>query len=164
MSLIASQDSFIKIIDNALPAPIIERIFYTITGLPFYYGEADSLNKPPVGLVCELAADHWIVQSISQVVSDHVNKLQLYRSYVNIFTPGENPFFHTDRDNGLSVLYYPNLSYDINQGGETSFYTDDKITGIIPQPGRIVIFPANVLHRANSFRNQHRFSIALKYI
>ena len=160
----ASPESFIKVIDNALPFATVESIFHTIIRLPFYYGERDSADKPPTGLSSNLNLDHWVVKTIEQTALEEISSLRLYRSYVNIFVPGEKLFFHTDHDQGLTVLFYPNLEYDIEQGGETSFLIDGKITGIIPKPGRVVIFSANLIHKANSFRDQHRFSIALKYI
>ena len=40
---------------------------------------------------------------------------------------------------------------------------DDEIVGILPLPNRMVYFPAKIMHRATSFRDRHRFTLALKY-
>ena len=82
--------------------------------------------------------------------------------YINCFVPGENPYYHIDGE-GLTFLYYPNLDWDVQQGGETQFYIDENIYGIIPKPNRMVVFDGMILHRATSFRNQHRFTVAIKY-
>ena len=83
--------------------------------------------------------------------------------YVNCFAPNENPYFHTDGDNGLTFLYYPNMDWDLQEGGETQFYINDDIYGITPIPNRMVVFDANIQHRATTFRNQYRFTLAIKY-
>ena len=153
----------LNVIDDALALNVIEEIYYRVIKLPYYYGERDSKDLPPTGLVSKLDGDDWIVKTIDQKVREYTGNLQLYRSYVNIFSPGEIPYYHTDNIRGVTVLYYVNLNYHINQGGETSFLINDNITGILPYPGRITIFSANVLHRANSYRDHHRFTIALKY-
>jgi len=50
----------------------------------------------------------------------------------------------------------------LDEGGETQFY-QEEIKGIRPVAGRIVIFDSNILHKATSFRNQIRYTVALKY-
>ena len=153
----------LNVIDDALALNVVEEIYYSVIKLPYYYGETDGKIFPPTGLISILDSDNWIVNTIDQQVKEYTSNLQLYRSYVNIFSPGEIPYYHIDNNRGFTVLYYANLSYNINQGGETSFLINNNITGILPYPGRITIFSANVLHRANSYRDHHRFTIALKY-
>jgi hypothetical protein len=48
-------------------------------------------------------------------------------------------------------------------GGETQFVIDDEIKGVFPIPNRMVMFNANILHRATTFRSRHRFTLAIKY-
>jgi Rps23 Pro-64 3,4-dihydroxylase Tpa1-like proline 4-hydroxylase len=60
-------------------------------------------------------------------------------------------------------LYYVNEHWDLDEGGETQFYVDNLIYGIPPIPNRMIIFDGSLMHRATSFKNYHRFSIALKY-
>ena len=86
-----------------------------------------------------------------------------YRMYVNLFTPGEQPFWHRDGKTGLTFLYYPNLVWEPNFLGETQFMIEGEIRGIVPKPNRLVGFDANLLHRATTFRKDHRFTIAIKF-
>jgi len=84
--------------------------------------------------------------------------------YVNCFVPCERPYFHTDGDEGVTFLYYPNMKWDKDDGGETQFLMNDDLYGVLPIPNRMVVFSANLLHRATTFRNDHRFTVAIKYI
>ena len=40
---------------------------------------------------------------------------------------------------------------------------NDKVIGIPPHPNRAICFDASILHRASSFREGHRFTLAVKY-
>jgi hypothetical protein len=51
----------------------------------------------------------------------------------------------------------------VQEGGETQFIVDNEIYGVTPVPNRMVYFDASILHRATSFRNRHRFTVAIKY-
>ena len=55
------------------------------------------------------------------------------------------------------------MNWDLQEGGETQFYINDDIYGITPVPNRIVIFSANIKHKATTFRNNYRFTVAIKY-
>ena len=156
-------DHFLKVIDNLFDRSVIIDTHKYVCKLPYYYGETDNLNDLPTGMVCNLNQDDWLISLIGNKIQDYIGRLTLYRSYVNIFAPSENPHYHKDGDSGLTVLYYPNSVFNLDQGGETSFIINDSVTGVLPIPGRVVIFSANIVHRANSFRDVHRFSVALKY-
>ena len=82
--------------------------------------------------------------------------------YVNCFAPSETPYFHTD-GKGITFLYYPNLEWNLQDGGETQFYVDGNILGVPPLPNRLVMFDGEIVHRATSFRDRYRFTVAIKY-
>ena len=52
---------------------------------------------------------------------------------------------------------------ELNEGGETQFLISNEIKGILPIPNRMVIFNGLIYHKATSFRNQHRYTIAIKF-
>ena len=66
-------------------------------------------------------------------------------------------------EEGITFLYYPNWEWELQEGGETQFYIDGNILGVPPVPNRLVVFDGMIQHRATSFRNKHRFTIAIKY-
>lgn len=132
----------------------------------YKYGETDDVDTPQTGLVHNIPEDEFIYKLIKKKISDfdsHLSSMKLYRMYINCFAPSENPYFHIDGESGMTLLYYPNMDWSINDGGETQFYIDENIYGITPIPNRMVIFDASILHRATTFRNTHRFTVAIKY-
>ena len=92
-----------------------------------------------------------------------LKKLNLYRMYINCFAPSENPYFHTDGEDGYTFLYYPQKDWKLDDGGETQFIIDNNLYGILPESNRMIMFHANIPHRATTFRDRYRFTVAIKY-
>ena len=133
----------------------------------FYrYGGVDKKGFPPTGMVHDIKENSEVYQLVkSKNLQSYrkVRKLNLYRMYINCFAPSENPYFHTDGDDGVTFLYYANDQWELNDGGETQVIVNDEIKGILPLPNRMVGFNANLLHRATTFRFKHRFTLAAKF-
>jgi len=142
---------------------------------PFFYGEVDNESTPPTGMVCDFTdmGEH-IYPEIKTLLNTLLNKIyekqptlkdtQLYRIYINLFTPNENPYFHIDGEKTITCLYYlnPQLSYD--EGGETQFIVDEDIKVVRSKPGRLVVFDGEIQHRATSFRHYPRLTLAYKFL
>lgn len=155
----------------------------------YFYGEADNYHKVLeyqyfTGLVHEIFSskrnnnfslytdeiENAICQQVYTIFDDKIKKqfpemanYKLYRMYVNCFSPNENPYFHIDGETGHTFLYYPQDDWKLDDGGETQFFIDESIHGVLPLPNRIVKFDACIKHKATSFRNRHRFTLAVKY-
>ena len=134
----------------------------------YYYGERDTPDTPPCGMVHNIQKDEPIYNLMSNKIENElcpdVKKLTLYRMYVNCFSPSDKPWFHTDGLSGQTFIYYANgEEWNVNDGGETQFYIDGILTGVPPIPNRMAIFPQNQLHCATSFRNRYKFTVAIKY-
>ena len=95
-------------------------------------------------------------------------KKYLSRFYINCFSPKDEFSCGTLMLLQEKILLFgynfPDYRYDLEEGGETQFILDDEIYGIIPQPNRMISFPAQILHRATSLRTRYRFTVAIKYI
>jgi len=142
----------------------------------YHYGESDFLQnfnpKYCTGLVHNVFPNDNLSKEskkfydlFSNSIQEKIIKiksLEMYRMYINCFAPSENPYFHID-GKGYTLLYYANDNWDVNDGGETQFFIDNNLYGVIPVPNRLVIFNAGLLHKATSFRNRHRFTVAIKY-
>ena len=84
---------------------------------------------------------------------------------------GAFTFVHQDAsqtDDVLSVLYCVNSEWDPNWGGELLFFNQDlEATACVSyRPGRAILFPANLFHRANvPYRQctETRFSLSIRY-
>ena len=158
----------IQVIDNFLSQEEFNFVLNYSKSALYAYGETDDKNHPPTGLVHNITKSKKIYKLFENKTKAFVSNHKLYRMYINCFAPSENPYFHIDcsdekDDDEVTFLYYPNETWDLNDGGETQFFIDERIYGIAPIPNRLVYFNANLLHRATSFRDRHRFTVAIKY-
>jgi len=158
----------IKTIDSVFKKETILKIFKEINSLNFIKGERDRANDPytETGEIAILNKDLFTFKALKKYLSKYkqCNFFKLQRSYINKFFPNENPYYHTDsQKGGYTVLYYANPEWELDQQGETQFYLKKEVKGILPIPGRIVIFSSKLLHRATSFRSMERYTIALKF-
>jgi hypothetical protein len=157
----------IDFIDNFLPHIEYEHaINYCLTA-PYYYGEVDDKLSPrPAGMTSEIAKESQIFKIFDTEINKKVKEvkdLSIYRMYVNCFAPEERAFYHSDGKTGITCLFYVNPDYDVNVGGETQFIVGNNGINILPIPNRLAFFDANILHKATSFVDKHRFTIAIKY-
>lgn len=144
-----------------------------LENLKYSYGETDTLDSLPTGLVSDLSTDSVVFKSIFSFVKsledlNFQGNLQLTRAYCNLFAPSESPYFHTDIDSnlkGLTVLAYGNRdSLDWNEGGETKFIIEEELISVAPKRNRVVVFDSDILHTASTFRTRFRFTPVLKFI
>jgi 2OG-Fe(II) oxygenase superfamily len=92
------------------------------------------------------------------------------RAYVNSAVYGDSYYIHRDSPEGshnVTVLYYANLIWEPDWGGETIFYKDDNdaVLAVSPRPGRLVISRGAILHRGTvptQDCNEARLTIAYK--
>lgn len=160
----------IHIYDNFLSQENQLNVNNSIKKLPYHYGEIDDDGTIPSGVVADFDLNCGIVQLFDSTLREKSNllldNLRIYRAYVNLFSPDEKSYFHIDyaNPNAYTALYYANVEeWDKNEGGETQFLINNEIYGILPIPNRMVVFKANLLHKATSFHSRHRWSIAIKY-
>jgi len=138
-------------------------IYNSILKRTFSYGERDRLDTPVCGMVSELQLSEPLAILLQDKISGiQLNATNVIRAYVNLFTPLDRPFFHADGEVITYLFYFcPNL--DLDEGGETQFYVDGEVRGIMPSPGSLVRFDGRILHRATSFRTMPRITVAFKY-
>jgi|TARA_R110000822_G_scaffold7975_1_gene31980 hypothetical protein len=152
------------ILDNILLEKEQKEIYDFCKSRPYYRGEVDKPGYPPTGLVSPLEN----IDIIDKIMSGTNNKNKVIeRAYINLFLPNEKPYFHIDNEDPSykTLLYYVNAE-EINwtdEGGETFFLEGNSKKAVSFLPGRIIIFDANISHRASSFRNLDRYTIALKF-
>ena len=154
----------IKKLDGFLAKEEFDFVVRYCNNAAYTYGEPDDFGLPPTGMVHEISKSDIIYKLFESKTQNLVSDIQLYRMYINCFAPSENPYFHTDGDPGdITFLYYPTTRWELNDGGETQFLVDNEIYGVTPVPNRMVYFDASIFHRATTFRNKYRFTVAIKY-
>ncbi|MFO1248072.1 MAG: 2OG-Fe(II) oxygenase [Alphaproteobacteria bacterium] len=94
------------------------------------------------------------------------------RAYVNSSVYGDSYFTHRDcsaHRKHVTALYYANLEWQPDWGGETIFYNDNEDAEVVvsPKPGRLVVARGAILHRGTvPTRSCHteRYTIAYKLL
>jgi len=98
------------------------------------------------------------------------------RVLYNRFKTNENPILHMDsmKNNSSTFILYPNTEWKEDWGGETLLYfIPENLTGdpkktipikIHPKPGRLLIFPGNMLHSGSgTTTDKSRLSMAYQF-
>lgn len=145
-----------------------ELVKFLYNSKQYAYGEFDHAYAPAVGLIADFTDQQIfpLTNVITKITEKIPNNLHLDRIYCNCFAPNEFPHFHIDssfEQEKTVLVYISDKEWSLNDGGETQFYEDDRIFGVPPRQNRVIIFNSNILHRATSFHNRHRFTLALKY-
>lgn len=136
-------------------------------------------NLPSKRLGCPLEMNDPIISNIYseerlEIFKDYIPQEKYYhwRSYINLGIHSDPHKIHCDDfvpETGKTVLIYMNRNWDLDWGGETIFYADDrKKIKYVSQfvPGRIIIFDGSIPHSA---KPQHfsappyRFTLASKF-
>jgi hypothetical protein len=175
------QKNYIHVFDNLFDLQIQKEIasyFRNNVGWK-YIGTGGDLNKwRKFNYTIESKKNKYI--KILDVCSKNIlKKLNIYsflkeqRIYASAYPYGTIHEIHSDypdRNTGITLMYYLNDQWNVENAGETVFYDNshyDIIKSIIPKPGRAIVFDGNIPHDArNSARNvaDLRMVITFKYI
>lgn len=121
------------------------------------------VNSTAIGMYTSGKHTTFLAKKIASVFPE-VNKMTLYRSSVNVYPPGGNPYWHVDSAvTAYTCLFYFNPKVHLDEHGETQFIINGEIRGILPKPGRLVIFDGTIQHRATTFRSVERVTVAIRY-
>jgi hypothetical protein len=162
------QPSFIKLFDHFLKT------------LPFSLADYDVENSRHVL--------HWIHEFSLEEVTRHPlirflystirsvaeeacprSLIELNRIHCNTSLYGDLQLPHRDLTPGMTWLYYANPAWELTWMGETIFYdsSDEPVYAVLPRPGRVLIFDANILHRGGVPSREcleARRSVAFKFL
>jgi hypothetical protein len=115
------------------------------------------------------ALHHWHREIVARTSGLFPNgALEVTRVYCNNVFYGDHQHAHYDNDAGVTALYFANWQWEENWQGETIFYDreGEACHAVAPRPGRLVAFPANVLHRGGVPAKtcfQPRLTVAFKF-
>lgn len=126
--------------------------------------------------ICELDAKNAVrkqelLRYMFEIVCHVFSEVPLEpsRIHANLHMYGDLQNAHVDfgRHNGVTAVYYANPEWKPEWLGETIFYRDktEPRLAIAPKPGRLVMFPGHIIHRAGvPARNcyEPRISLAFK--
>lgn len=105
----------------------------------------------------DILKDYILTKSLELVTQDipevsELNlKLQYSMGWVNVKGPGEDIEIHAHNDASLTATYYVKALPDC---GDLVVHTRDGFTKIQPRAGKLVIFPAYVMHQVMQNRSE----------
>jgi SM-20-related protein len=151
----------IDVIDGAVPNDLVETLDQ-IVRMPIWKHSIKSGAKDPfmfwyTGFAnneAELQMRSAELYALWRYIKPHVaSDQEIQCAYANGQTYGQPGSIHTDnKDPGhRTVVYYCNSYWQTDWHGETMFYTHDHsdvIRAVLPKPGRVVIFDADIPHAA----------------
>ena len=152
------------------------RVGRLLKTLPYRRSEKSRPDLPVSGFAAEISKD---LQSTEQFFGEMrrlgedmfpKEQFEVERIYVNNSVYGDAYFPHRDCDPNLrnvTVLYYGNLEWHSDWGGETLFYNDqhDAELAVTPRPGRFIVSRGAILHRGgvpSRVCHEERLTIACK--
>lgn len=167
--LVSGRELFIC--DGFMAAAKILAVSAHVKSLDFARRETSLLGMAPTASSAEIPATPLMEAFINQLqgAAEELfpgERFQPKRAYVNHSIYGDA--YHVHRDLSLvTVLYYVNLVWEPNWGGETIYYDDDNDAQIVvsPRPGRLVVSRGAILHRGSVPSRdcqEARLTIALK--
>jgi len=169
----------IYIVDNLFRQDLLQLIYNEMSGLAFacseysnestkhikYFNhnfEIDQFRKHPLF--------RFLYGPVAKVVEDLYpdGQFNLERVHCNNQRYGEVQTRHTDVDDGMTALFFANPEWPANWEGEILFYdkTGEPFHAVIPKPGRVLLFPGNLVHRGgvpSRYCFESRLTVAFKY-
>jgi hypothetical protein len=157
-SLISGRELFIC--DNMIDSAMVDRVGALVRTLHYLHKEKSRPGVPGLAAVCDIPAERIstdpFLGALRQVVERLFpgEKFSDQRAYVNCSAYGDSYYLHRDcapHEQHVTALYYANLEWEPDWGGETIYYNDDQDAELVisPRPGRLVIARGAVLHRGN---------------
>jgi hypothetical protein len=156
--LISGREIFVC--DNMIALEMIHRVGALVKTLVYRRKEKSRPGVPGLAAVSDIAAaqisNNALLQSLRRIAEEVFPGEQLrdQRAYVNSSVYGDSYFIHRDcpeNENHVTALYYANLEWETDWGGETIFYNDayDAELVVSPRPGRVVVARGAILHRGS---------------
>ena len=166
----------IFICDNVVDDQTVLRIAEFIKTLTYRRSERSRPDLPVSGAAAEIAPkiytkDTFFIE-MRRLGEDMFpgESFEFERVYVNSSIYGDTYYAHRDCDaelRNVTVLFYCNLVWHADWGGETLFFNDkqDAEVAVTPRPGRLVVSRGAILHRGgvpSQVCHEERLTIACK--
>ena len=166
----------IFICDDVIDPSMVQQIGAEVSALPYVRTEKSHADVPGLVAVSDIApekiATNSFLRGLRRLVEQAFPQEQFsdQRAYVNCSIYGDGYYMHRDctvREPHVTALYYANLEWRPDWGGETIYYNDEEEAEIVvmPRPGRLVIARGAILHRGNvptRICYEQRYTLAYK--
>lgn len=170
----------IDIFDDLFDYATREKFYYYVKNQNFSTSGSDSSTletKGDFNLYCQVSNDQldqmgFLNHENTKYISPYIEGMDIKQSRINLSTLNDRNRFHTDTYGNLrtkTLLYYPNLKWDIEWGGHTLF-TDRTLKELeyccFYVPGRVILFDGDIPHciaPPTSLAPSYRFSFVIQY-
>lgn len=150
----------IFICDDVIDLAMVQQIGTTVRGMHYIRKEKSRLDVPGLAAVSDIPAEtiatEPFLRSVRRIVEQAFPGEQFsdQRAYVNCSIYGDGYYVHRDcpaHEQHVTALYYANLEWRTDWGGETIYFNDEEEAeiAVTPRPGRLVIARGAILHRGN---------------
>jgi SM-20-related protein len=173
-SVISGRELFVC--DDMVEDAMVQTLGTLVRSLHYIRKEKSRPGVPGLAAVSDIPMEKIAVDPFLRGLRQTVERLYPteqfsdQRAYVNCSVYGDSYYLHRDcaaHEAHVTALYYANLEWQPDWGGETIYYNDDEDAelAITPRPGRLVIARGALLHRGNvPTRSCHeeRYTLAYK--
>jgi hypothetical protein len=155
-SVISGREIFVC--DNVIDPMMVKQVGTLVRTLHYVRKEKSRPGVPGLAAVSDIPAERIAIdpflrqlrQIVERVFPDEQFSDQ--RAYVNCSVYGDGYYSHRDcatHEHHVTALYYANLDWHPDWGGETIYYNDeeDAELAVMPRPGRLVVARGALLHR-----------------
>jgi SM-20-related protein len=174
-TLVSGRELFIC--DNFIEPVMISAIGAIVKTLHYQRKERSHPGVPAAASSADIAdalliTDPFFMR-LKSVAEEMIGEpLRDQRAYVNNSVYGDMYYMHRDCSayrKHVTVLYYANLEWQPDWGGETIFYNDEQEAEVVvsPRPGRLVVGRGAILHRGTvptRACHEERYTIAYKML
>jgi len=173
-SMVSGRELYIC--DGMVEPIMLQQIGNLVRTMHYVRSEKSRAGVPGLVAVCDIAAETIASDTFLRGLRKTMERLfpeeqfTDQRAYVNCSVYGDSYYIHRDclaHERHVTALYYANLEWQPDWGGETIYYNDEEDAqfAISPRPGRLVIARGAILHRGNvPSRNcyEERYTLAYK--
>ena len=157
-SLISGRELFVC--DNMIEPMMVKQVGDLVRTLHYIRKEKSKPGVQGLAAVSDIPPERIAVDPFLRGLRQAVERLfpdeqfSDQRAYVNCSVYGDSYYAHRDcaeNEQHVTALYYANLEWHLDWGGETIYYNDERDAEVVvpPRAGRLVIARGAMLHRGN---------------
>ena len=158
--------NFLDIYDNFLSEEQRQNAEVWSSQAFFRYGYNYNADTPTKGLKGEIEHDSLLGQLFLPKFDEFFDNLgEILGFEVSILAPSENPYFTYGPKGGIGkqIIYFPQPTWDREQGGEIQFYYEEELEIVAPKPNRLIVFDASVPYKDCAMRDEYKRTIEVKF-
>lgn len=145
----------IFICDNLIDSATVTKVGAYVKTLKYARSETSLAGMAPTASSAEVPDTPLMTQfmmRLKEIAGELFagERFRPQRAYINHSIPGDAYHMHRD-ESAVTVLYYANLRWEAEWGGETIYFDEDSDARVVisPRPGRLVVARGAILHRGN---------------